>query len=104
MTAERDGAGVRFAVRDTGDGIAPEEVGKLFQSFYQGESASGGGRLGLGLSISREIVDSHGGRIWVESAGVGKGAAFLFMVPAAPPRPRLDGSVNSPHNCRVNFC
>ena len=72
---------VRFAVRDTGDGIAPEEVGKLFQSFYQGESASGGGRLGLGLSISREIVDSHGGRIWVESEGLGKGAAFLFTVP-----------------------
>lgn len=72
---------VRFAVRDTGDGIAPEEVGKLFQSFYQGESASGGGRLGLGLSISREIVDSHGGRIWVESTGLGQGAAFLFTVP-----------------------
>lgn len=72
---------VRFAVRDTGDGIAPEEVGKLFQSFYQGESASGGGRLGRGLSISREIVDSHGGRIWVESEGLGKGAAFFFTVP-----------------------
>ena len=82
VTAAKDSAGVRFAVRDTGDGIAPDEVGKLFQSFYQGEkSASGGGRLGLGLSISREIIDSHGGRIWVESEGLGKGAAFLFTVP-----------------------
>lgn len=72
---------VRFSVRDSGDGIAPEEVGKLFQSFYQGESASGGGRLGLGLSISREIVASHGGRIWVESGGLGQGAAFMFTVP-----------------------
>jgi len=82
VSAEKDATGVRYAVRDSGDGIAPEEVGKLFQSFYQGESASGGGRLGLGLSISREIVDSHGGRIWVESEGLGKGAAFLFTVPA----------------------
>ena len=81
VTAEKDGDGVRFAVRDTGDGISPADVGKLFQSFYQGSSASGGGRLGLGLSISREIVDSHGGRIWVESAGLGQGATFLFTVP-----------------------
>ncbi|MBI4060646.1 MAG: hybrid sensor histidine kinase/response regulator [Elusimicrobia bacterium] len=85
VSAARDAEGVRFCVRDTGDGIAPEEVGKLFQSFYQGESASGGGRLGLGLSISREIVDSHGGRIWVESEGPGRGAAFFFTVPVKPP-------------------
>ncbi len=82
VSAKRDPAGVRFAVRDTGDGIALAEVGNLFQSFYQGESASGGGRLGLGLSISREIIVGHGGRIWVESEGLGKGAAFLFTVPA----------------------
>jgi len=86
VTAAKDPGGVRFTVRDTGDGISPDEVGKLFQSFYQGEkSASGGGRLGLGLSISREIVDSHGGRIWVESEGLGKGAAFLFTVPVGRP-------------------
>ena len=82
VAAQADGPGVRFTVRDTGDGIAPDEVGKIFQSFFQGSSASGGGRLGLGLSISREIVASHGGRIWVESAGLGKGAAFHFTVPA----------------------
>jgi len=81
VTAEKDGDGVRYAVRDSGDGIAPEDAGKLFQSFYQGSGGKGGGRLGLGLSISREIVDSHGGRLWVESAGLGKGAAFLFTVP-----------------------
>ena len=81
VTAQKDGSNVRFAVRDTGEGIAAETVGKLFQSFYQGESTSGGGRLGLGLSISREIIDNHGGHIWVESEGLGKGAAFLFTVP-----------------------
>jgi two-component system, sensor histidine kinase and response regulator len=84
VSVERDPAGVRFRVRDTGDGIAPDELEKIFQSFYQGGTASsGGGRLGLGLSISREIVASHGGRIWVESEGLGKGAAFLFTIPAA---------------------
>ncbi|HAZ08786.1 MAG TPA: hypothetical protein DCZ01_09765 [Elusimicrobia bacterium] len=76
----KDGASVRFAVSDSGEGIAEGEVGKIFESFYQG---SGGGRLGLGLSISSEIVNSHQGRIWVESPGKGKGATFFFTIPAA---------------------
>jgi signal transduction histidine kinase len=76
---------IQIAVRDSGEGIAAEEVGKLFRSFYQGKgSQSGGGRLGLGLSISKEIVDQHRGRIWVESPGVGQGATFSFTIPYAP--------------------
>jgi signal transduction histidine kinase len=82
VRVERDGSAVRFAVIDTGDGIAPGEVGKIFESFYQGAGGAGG-RLGLGLSISREIVHSHKGRIWVESPGLGKGASFLFTLPAS---------------------
>lgn len=81
VRVERDGTAVRFAVVDNGDGIAPSDQERLFESFYQG-AGSTGGRLGLGLSISREIVHSHKGRIWVESPGLGKGAAFLFTVPA----------------------
>ena len=81
VRVERDGAGVRFAVQDTGDGIAPGELGKIFESFYQGAGGAGG-RLGLGLSIAREIVHSHKGRIWVESPGLGHGATFLFTIPA----------------------
>ena len=73
---------VEFAVQDTGEGIAPEEIGKIFESFYQ-SSGSNQGRLGLGLSISKEIVQGHGGRMWVESKGLGKGATFFFTVPAA---------------------
>lgn len=84
VRVDRDGAGVRFAVKDTGDGIAAGELEKIFLSFYQGTGGTGG-RLGLGLSISREIVASHGGRIWVESEGQGKGASFLFTVPLARP-------------------
>ena len=78
---QRDGGAVRFAVQDNGDGIAAKDLERIFESFYQGAGNSGG-RLGLGLSISREIVHSHKGRIWVESPGLGKGAVFLFTIPA----------------------
>jgi len=82
VRVDRDGTAVRFAVQDNGDGIAPADLERIFESFYQGAGSSGG-RLGLGLSISREIVHSHKGRIWVESQGLGKGAAFLFTIPAS---------------------
>lgn len=81
LLVESKGGEVQFAVRDTGEGIAPADLQKIFESFYQ---TSGGnqGRLGLGLSISKEILQSHGGRIWVESPGLGQGATFYFTVPA----------------------
>jgi len=75
------GAEVQFAVKDSGEGIAPEDLQKIFQSFYQGRGHAGGGRLGLGLSISREIVEAHKGRLWVDSPGAGKGATFFFTIP-----------------------
>jgi signal transduction histidine kinase len=84
VAAAPDRGEVQFAVRDSGEGIAAEDVGKIFRSFYQGKSQSGGsGRLGLGLSISKEIVESHRGRLWVESPGLGKGATFVFTIPYA---------------------
>jgi signal transduction histidine kinase len=90
VEAVTEGAGedgsVRFVVRDSGEGIEPSEIKKIFESFYQPASpGSQRGRLGLGLSISQEIVESHGGRIWVESEGRGKGAAFFFTIPVRKP-------------------
>ena len=82
VRVSRDGGGARFSVADTGDGITPGDLGRIFESFYQGAGGAGG-RLGLGLSISREIVHGHKGRIWVESPGLGKGATFLFTIPAS---------------------
>ncbi|MBI5210336.1 MAG: response regulator [Elusimicrobia bacterium] len=79
------GSEVVFAVSDTGEGISPEEHEKIFLSFCQGSGQQERGRLGLGLSISREIAESHGGRIWVESPGLGKGATFSFTVPLKEP-------------------
>lgn len=74
--------GVQLAVRDSGEGIGPDDLSKIFRSFYQGTGQAGGGRLGLGLSISKEIVEAHSGRLWVESAGLGRGATFLFTIPS----------------------
>ena len=84
---------VCVSVRDTGEGIDPAELTKLFQSFYQPAGGkSPHGRLGLGLSISKEIIHSHEGRIWVESEGVGKGSSFKFTIPFAKEPPPAEGA------------
>jgi signal transduction histidine kinase len=81
---QKDEDAVCVSVKDTGEGIAQEELTKLFQSFYQPQgNKSPHGRLGLGLSISKEIVQSHDGKIWVESDGPGKGSSFRFVIPFA---------------------
>jgi len=82
--AAAGGDAVEFAVRDTGEGIASEDLPNIFDSFCQAKSQAGGGRLGLGLSIAKEIVASHKGRLWVESPGLGQGATFHFTIPIPP--------------------
>jgi K+-sensing histidine kinase KdpD len=84
LTATRPMRGdgtVVFAVADTGPGIPSDALGKLFDRFWQ---ARGGDRsgVGLGLTISKGIVEAHGGRIWCESK-VGTGSTFYFTLPAA---------------------
>ena len=83
---------VCVSVKDTGEGIDPAELTKLFQSFYQPAGGkSPHGRLGLGLSISKEIIHNHEGKIWVESEGVGKGSSFKFTLPFAKEPPAAPG-------------
>ncbi len=77
---EGEGA-VRFEVRDTGAGIPPEYRERVFEKFFRVPGAPAGG-VGLGLYLSREIVEAHGGRIGVESAP-GVGSRFWFTVPRA---------------------
>jgi signal transduction histidine kinase len=77
----RDGAFV-VSVSDTGPGISEADQQKIFEEFQQADSSStrSKGGSGLGLSISRQIVELHGGRLWVESA-LGEGSTFHFTVP-----------------------
>ena len=70
-------------VVDSGIGIPPEELPKLFQRFYRVKGNDSGKGLGLGLYNSRLIVEHHGGRIWANSAP-GAGSKFAFALPAAP--------------------
>jgi signal transduction histidine kinase len=72
---------VRFAVIDTGPGIAPDVLPHIFGRFWQGNRADRRG-IGLGLTIAKGIVEAHGGRIWVESQP-GSGSSFYFTVPLA---------------------
>ena len=81
--AQRDGNFVRFAIIDTGPGIAADELPHLFERFYQArDNPQKSKGLGLGLAICKGLVEAHGGRIWVESI-LGAGCAFNFTVPAA---------------------
>ena len=80
VAARRDSGGfVRFSVSDTGPGVPPEQVPRLFEKNWQARRGGAEG-LGLGLYIARSLVEAHGGRIWVESTP-GHGSTFTFRVP-----------------------
>ena len=89
VEAKAAGDEVTFEVTDTGTGIAPEHLERLFERFYRVDKsrsrgeASGGS--GTGLAISRALVEAMGGRIRVESPGLGEGATFAFTLPVSRP-------------------
>jgi signal transduction histidine kinase len=92
VRAARAGEGVEIEVADTGSGIAPADRERIFEPFQQGadRAARTDGSAGLGLAISRAIVEAHGGRIWVVDdavAGGEPGARVRFSLPAAAPAP-----------------
>jgi PAS domain S-box-containing protein len=74
---------VRFSVSDTGIGIKKEDQERIFAPFEQADGSSSRRYqgTGLGLSLTRKLVELHGGRIWVESEGEGKGSTFSFTIP-----------------------
>jgi signal transduction histidine kinase len=81
-----DGRAVRFAVRDTGVGIAAEHLPHVFDRFYRVDPARSRamGGSGVGLTIARALVEAQSGQIRAESAGAGTGATFSFTLPLAP--------------------
>ncbi len=79
---DRQDGEVVISVRDRGVGIPPEELPRIFDRYYRAKTKARAEGLGLGLYITRLIVEAHGGRIWVESE-VGKGSTFSFTLPVA---------------------
>ncbi|HEY4694181.1 MAG TPA: ATP-binding protein [Bellilinea sp.] len=73
---------VIFSVRDTGQGINPQDQPRIFERFYKADQSRSGGGTGLGLSIARHTIEAHQGRIWLESVP-GEGSTFSFSLPAA---------------------
>ncbi|HLK64275.1 MAG TPA: PAS domain-containing protein [Bryobacteraceae bacterium] len=78
-TSREEDAHVRLSVRDTGTGIQPQDLKRLFEAFYTTKS----GGMGIGLSVSRSIVERHHGRLWAEPND-GVGATFSFVIPCVP--------------------
>jgi two-component system, NtrC family, sensor kinase len=78
-----DDAAVRLSVLDNGKGMTPETAQRVFEPFFTDKKGTGHNGTGLGLSITHAIVSSHGGRIWAESDGPGKGSRFSIEMPAA---------------------
>jgi signal transduction histidine kinase len=70
--------GVLVSVRDSGPGIDPDHLDRLFEAFYTTKSSG----VGMGLSICRSIIDAHGGRLWAD-ANEPRGAVFQFTLPGA---------------------
>ena len=85
VAAERNGVQVAISVSDEGRGVPPDRLPHLF-SKHPGAVGGGGSRArgyGLGLAICKGLVEAHGGRIWAESGGAGRGTRFTFTVPVA---------------------
>ena len=80
VSARLDDGQVEIAVADTGPGIAPEELETIFEEFKQATDGKRAEGTGLGLPLSRKLVELHGGRLWVESAA-GNGSTFRFTLP-----------------------
>ena len=85
VAAVRDGMSVAVSVTDQGPGVPPDLLPHLFRKHAEiaGRAQTGQGGFGLGLLICRGLVEAHGGRIWAESAGVGRGTRVTFTVPVA---------------------
>lgn len=83
VTLEQRKAFLYLSVRDTGIGVSAEDMPHLFSRFFRGSNAAETHTegLGIGLFVSRDIMKRHGGDLWAESAGIGKGSTFYMKIP-----------------------
>lgn len=89
VSAKVDGGHILISVKDTGRGIEPGEVNKLFAKFVRGFGIAqvNPDGSGLGLYVARRLTEAHGGDIWVESKGLGKGSTFFVKLPISANTP-----------------
>jgi signal transduction histidine kinase len=92
ITSEREEQWVHVKIQDTGRGLDPKEAKGLFNKFVRGYGIAqvNPDGSGLGLYVARRLVEVHGGRIWVESEGPGKGSCFQFTLPLAAVNPESE--------------
>ncbi|HEY66207.1 MAG TPA: GAF domain-containing protein [Caldilineae bacterium] len=85
IRAWQEGGEIIIAVSDQGVGIPPDKLDRVFERFYQvdGSSTRQFGGMGIGLTLCKRIIEGHGGRIWAESKGEGKGSTFYIALPIA---------------------
>jgi len=87
IDAWQDAEFITVSIQDTGIGMTPEQLSRIFNEFYKADlSRHEMDSSGLGLSICKRIVDRHGGRIWAESAGPGMGSTFSFTLKIGKPK------------------
>jgi signal transduction histidine kinase len=79
-TAADEGETLRVSIADSGPGLSPENLARLFEAFFTTKLTG----MGMGLSICRSIVDAHGGKLWA-TANAPRGAIFHFTLPLEPP-------------------
>jgi hypothetical protein len=90
-TEREDGDRVRLTVRDAGVGMSPQSLDSLFSAFYTTKS----GGMGIGLFVSRSIVEKHQGRLWAEPNHGTPGATFSFSIPRGAERGRDTASASN---------
>jgi CheY-like chemotaxis protein len=97
-----DGRTCTTTVSDNGLGIGAEQLERVFTLFFQQESSSTNeGGLGIGLSLSRALVEAHGGRLFAHSAGLGQGSTFTLTLPLLYPKAGLDPGAAGDSDVRI---
>ena len=86
MSLHREGDSVWLQVKDDGIGIAPQDLEKIWNRFYQVDPSRSGDSSGLGLSMVKWIAEAHGGRVQVNST-LGQGSCFTVKLPFTGPKP-----------------